>query len=95
MSNKYYALVYQAGIANVFLCENGLYDPFPFTRTRILQHSFDVCEWFCRGLIQSGEHVVPAWCNLLGDIANASWNFARFEDAPFCENFGLLPPITV
>lgn len=86
---KQYVLVYQAGIANVFLCENGLYEVTG--RSRVTQNAFGPCEWFCRGLMEAGEAVAVAWCNKAGDITGDSWNYGCFDDAPFCEHFALAP----
>lgn len=72
---KRFALVYQAGIANVFeLTED--------TVSRILQHAFAACEWFCHGLIAAGETVEVYSCNRAGDIAAADWT-RGLSDCPF------------
>jgi hypothetical protein len=60
----HYALVYQCGFANVFK-----------GRDRVLQHSFLICEWFCRGLKEAGNTVEVYHCDKAGDISEAPWSF--------------------
>jgi len=69
-------LVYQSGIANVFQT----FDDAP--PKRLLQHSFNVCEWYCRGARQAGAEITVAYCNEAGDITHRSWATPR-EHAPF------------
>ena len=92
-----YCLVYQAGIANVFVFEeipvkdtrneanNGL--TIGSDRVLVLQSDFRTCESFCRGLRTAGKLVRVAWCNQAGDIIGAFWKFSNFDDAPFSNKF--------
>ena len=78
-------LVYQAGLANVFLV-----DAFDLNATghnvrRLLQGTFHECEIFVRGMARAGAVVRSAHCNQAGDIAGAQWSEA-LEDAPFSES---------
>lgn len=75
-------IVYQAGIANVF--EN---------RRRLLQSDFRTCEMFCRGAQAMGATIVPAWCNMAGDVILETWNYENFDNAPFNESFGICYPM--
>lgn len=68
-------VVYQAGIANVFDVTEG-------KRARVLQSSFDACEWFAAGLIAAGTVVSVSACNRAGDIAALPW-VTPLSDAPF------------
>jgi hypothetical protein len=73
-------LVYQGGIANVFeLSDKG--------QKRILQASFNECEWFMRGAQYAGADVDVAGCNMAGDIANMAWT-RNLELLPFHDKFG-------
>jgi hypothetical protein len=80
------ALVYQAGIANVFEVErpDGL-------RRLLLQSDFQNCVSFVAGLRAAGVKVKTYACNRAGNIAGQTWTedldsapwsekFARFED---------------
>ena len=79
-----YALVYQAGLANVFcLTEDSI------TR-RVLQHAFGPCEWYARGLIEAGQTVEIWSCNQAGDIVDSVWTKGR-SDCPFRANTA--PPV--
>ncbi len=78
-------LVYQAGIANVFLV-----DAFDLNATglnvgRLLQGSFHECETFVRGMARAGASVRTAHCNQAGDISGAQW-FDDLENAPFSDS---------
>lgn len=86
---NYYALVYQAGIANVFKCQIHpiLTNADASRRQRVLQGDFRQCGNFCLGLREAGCQVIPAWCNKAGDISISLWHFKDFNRAPFCESF--------
>jgi len=85
MKKKIYFLVYQAGIANVFVADvKG--KSFNNYR-RIKQDSFKFCEEFCRGLREAGATVKVAWCNQAGDITDVLWRFSSFDNAPFHDLF--------
>ena len=78
---KTFYLIYQAGIANVFV------DDASGNFKRVMQHAITACENFCRGLKYAGECVRVGWCNEAGDITNAAWHFKDFDNAPFSEKF--------
>ena len=88
MKKKLYVLVYQAGIAHVFLGK------VKGKRKRIMQHAFRPCEWFCQGLKEAGCTVEVAWCNRAGDIDLQDWNYKDFDNAPFHDTFALNPEKT-
>jgi hypothetical protein len=79
-----YCLVYQAGIANVFLVDTFNLAKNAGGRKRILQSDFKNCESFSRGLAHADMSVASCYCNQAGDITNAKWRF-NLEDAPFYE----------
>lgn len=81
---KRFALVYQAGIANVF--ETGPFNTADkysrgFT-TRVLQSGFRTAEAFCLGAMAAGASVAVASCNRAGDITGEDWT-PGLEDCPF------------
>ena len=84
-----YALVYQAGIANVFALENvpdgQKVNGHDLGAVRVLQYSFSPCEWFCLGLNRMGAKIWVFHCNMAGDIARADWD-SDLDNAPFREN---------
>lgn len=84
MIKKFY-LVYQAGIANVF--ERVTWTNGEAATSRVLQSNFRTCEVFCRGIRFMGGHVIPAWCNKVGDIIDQPWQYDEFFNAPFNDNF--------
>ena len=81
-------LVYQAGIANVFkvdsfnMADDGTMKPEGRNPIRLLQHAFDPCYWYARGLAAAGCPVMTASCNRAGDIANQVWT-EGLDDCPF------------
>jgi len=90
---KRYALVYQAGLANVFSVENSL-DPhaeghlvngYENYAKRVRQADFAACENYAAGLSAAGAEVYVLHCNLAGDIGRADWSW-NIDDAPFREN---------
>ena len=93
MKKNVYTLVYQGGLANIFLhvpdrsLRIDRNEPVGSTREWVYQSDFRSCENFARGLIETGAVVRRAWANVAGDVALAHWHFTRFEDAPFCEKF--------
>jgi hypothetical protein len=74
------ALVYQAGIANVFDCT------LTRDRSRIYQGDFRTAEMICYGLGRAGCFVRTYACNQAGDILSASWD-TPLSDAPFSDKF--------
>lgn len=81
------ALVYQAGIANVFgiTCHAAVDEP-KCGRWRILQGDFRTCEMFVRGMKHAGVEVVVAACNWAGDVSTRPWD-TPLDCAPFREAF--------
>lgn len=83
---KYAALVYQAGIANVFEVDAPNYMDKGRNARRLMQSDFRSCELFALGLQSAGVTVYSAVCNLAGDIARQGWG-RNLEDAPFSDKF--------
>ena len=83
---KIYFLVYQGGIANVFVADVKKKNQFVNHR-RVMQSDFCACRNFCWGIKEAGSKVKVAWCNEAGDISQSRWHFSNFENAPFNENF--------
>src|SRR5690348_5829197 len=82
-----YALVYQAGIANVFAVDiNGLKPETRKKTKRVLQSDFRGCEMFCRGLMEAGAQVRSYACNEAGDIQERVWSL-DLTSAPFSDQF--------
>lgn len=77
-----YVIVYQGGFANVFEVNKAL------ERKRLLQGSFEACEFFMRGLQHAGSDCYFACCNMAGDIADGPW-ITRLDCAPFSDRFGM------
>jgi hypothetical protein len=87
-NSKVVALVYQAGIANVFEIHSAPMILLEEHRTekRLLQADFAACENFARGMERAGYTVYTLYCNMAGDIARENWS-ALLYDAPFREKF--------
>lgn len=83
---KKYALIYQAGIANVFEVETLNLNKEGRNAKRILQSDFRSCENFCEGLKHAGGYVYSAYCNMAGDINLFDWK-EKLENVPFSESF--------
>lgn len=91
MTIKRIALVYQAGIANVFEVETFSNEPNGRNARRLLQHAFTACEWFTRGMLNAGNCEIKIYsCNRAGDIVAAPW-VDGLADCPFRDNAA--PPI--
>ena len=90
--NKKYALVYQAGIANVFRVNCFNQANYGRNATRILQLDFHTCEMFCTGLMEAGAKVARFYCNQAGDITNSRWDTTE-ENAPFTEAMHFKPNV--
>ena len=87
-----FALVYQAGIANVFKVDSfGCLRAKRGKQARWCQSSFHSCEWFCRGVIAAGGELKTYSCNRAGDVADCTWT-AGLDDCPFRDEAH--PPIT-
>ena len=67
------ALVYQAGIANVFKVESFNLAAYGREAQRIRQSSFQDCISFAQGLAAAGAKVITAHCDKAGDISTATW----------------------
>lgn len=83
---KQAALVYQAGIANVFEVESFNLVDYGRDAKRLIQADFRTCESFAHGLKTAGVDVISLHCNMAGDIASQKWSDALL-DAPFNDNF--------
>lgn len=80
------ALVYQAGIANVFAVNQfGTVSIDRRATTRLLQHAFLPCEYFVRGMATAGCDIRIYSCNRAGDIAECDWT-QDMDDCPFRES---------
>lgn len=91
MKTEKAALVYQAGIANVFAVESWNLSDYGREARRLIQGDFRTCEAFARGLDAAGCRVASFCCNRAGDIASAHWyTLGEGEvngQAPFRESF--------
>lgn len=83
---KYAALVYQAGLANVFELEAMTLDADKRKARRLLQGDFRACEYYARGLAAAGVRVSTAACNRAGDVTEAEWSI-HLDEQPFSESF--------
>jgi hypothetical protein len=66
-----YALVYQAGIANVFRLRTA---GEAEVRERVRQDAYAPCEAFCAGLLEAGQTVLVFHSDHAGDVTNAEWS---------------------
>lgn len=76
---KRFALVYQAGIANLFELRDGI-------RVRVAQSDFRACEYLAMGAGLAGAEVSTWACNEAGDIADRTWT-QDLESQPFADQF--------
>ena len=83
---KYAALVYQAGIANVFELGNMSLDLVQRDAKRLMQADFRKCENFAQGLKAAGVAVTTAACNKAGDIIHMEWSI-DLDAQPFSDQF--------
>lgn len=79
-------LVYQAGIANVFMVECANLAPFGREAKRLMQGDFRTCEAYARGLADAGVYVHSAACNRAGDIRDEQWTY-DLDSQPFSNKF--------
>lgn len=88
MGYRVFALVYQAGIANVFECRTANYGTFGRDAKQLLQSDFRTCEAFVRGLLEASDKSLAftAQCNRAGDIVDQLWS-ENLNDAPFSNEF--------
>ena len=81
-----FALVYQAGIANVFQVDCFNLASFGRNATRIYQGDFRTAEAMALGMGHAGSIVHSLACNEAGDIARSTWT-DDLEEQPFSDNF--------
>ena len=88
MGHQVFALIYQAGIANVFRIRTGNLGTWGRDARRIYQGSFIGAELFLRGILAGNPMALAlsGACNLAGDIIDQNWN-DELEDAPFRDKF--------
>jgi len=88
MGYKVYALVYQAGIANVFQVRTANYGTFGREAKRIYQGDFRTAETLVKGIIIGDDKalVFTGHCNMVGDVAEQPWS-ERLDEAPFSDQF--------
>ena len=88
MGYKVYALVYQAGIANVFEIRTANYGTFGREAKRLYQGDFHSAEMFIRGILTGDDKslAITGYCNMAGDIAEQNWGW-ELETAPFSDKF--------
>ena len=67
-------LVYQAGIANVFMVKSFNLSDYGRNAKRLLQSNFRSAENFARGLAAAGATIRTAACNEAGDISKSTWS---------------------
>jgi hypothetical protein len=75
-------LVYQAGIANVFLVDCFNMKASMRKTKQLYQDTFITCQVFARGCGAMGAIVRTAHCNRAGDILGMDWS-DDLDDAPF------------
>ena len=85
-SKKQIALVYQAGIANVFECAKVSAEPYDRHAKRLMQADFAACENFASGMRAARLVVFTLHCNEAGDIQDSRWSW-NLDEAPFRESF--------
>ena len=85
---RVFALVYQAGIANVFEVRCANYGTFGRDAERMYQGDFRSAETFAHGLLAGDPKALmfTGQCNMAGDIAHQPWS-EDLNAAPFSEKF--------
>ncbi len=81
---KYAMLVYQGGLANLFLVDLPRLNDYDRNAKRLYQGDFHGAVCFARGLGTAGYIVRTAGCNQAGDITKSSWS-AVLSDLPFSD----------
>ena len=81
-----FALVYQAGIANIFQVDCFNLNSFGRNERRIFQGDFRGAECIAHGLGLAGAVVQSLACNKAGDIDKQDWT-TDLEAQPFSEKF--------
>ncbi len=82
----YAMLVYQAGIANVFVVDAFTTTPEARNARRIYQGDFRGAELIAIGLATAGTAIRSAGCNMAGDIREREWTF-DLTNLPFSDKF--------
>jgi hypothetical protein len=88
MGYTVYALVYQAGLANVFQCRTANLGTFGREAKRIYQGDFRGAEMLTRGILAGNNRALAftAHCNMAGDIIDQNWS-EKLDEAPFSDRF--------
>lgn len=81
-----FALVYQAGMANLFQVDCFNLNPFGRNAVRKYQGDFRTAEAMAFGAGLAGAIVHSLGCNQAGDITNATWS-DDLESQPFSRGF--------
>ena len=81
-------LVYQAGIANVFMVACFNLAPFGREACRVYQGDYHTAAAIAFGLGLAGVVVRTAACNRAGNIVNETWS-DNLEEQPFSDKFEL------
>lgn len=79
-----FALVYQAGIANLFEVDSFNASDMGRNARRIYQGDFTSAARLAQGAGYAGAFVRTFWCNAAGDIAKMHWQKTS-EGQPFAE----------
>lgn len=87
-----FALIYQAGIANVFACRTANYGTFGRKAKRLYQGDFRGAEMFARGIVAGNEKalIFTGHCNETGDVVDQPWS-EDLDAAPFSDEFRYCP----
>lgn len=81
---KYAVLVYQVGIANVFVVKSLNLADYGRKARRVYQGSFLEAIRFAQGMGEAGCIVRTAACNQAGDITNSQWT-EDLDSQPFSD----------
>ena len=90
MAVRRYALVYQAGIANIFRVSCFNLSDYGRDAMRVYQGDFHTAEAIFHGMWLGGAKLMTAHCPNAGDIAHQQWR-TDFDAMPFRES--ARPPI--
>jgi hypothetical protein len=74
-----FVIVYQCGLANVFKVDRFTRSAEGRNAVRIMQHAYEPCAWFIKGLAHAGHSVRTAHCEKLGDCSEMPWEPGRGE----------------
>lgn len=81
-----FALVYQAGIANLFRVDCFNLSDFGRNAQRVFQGDFRTAEMMAHGAGLAGAVVMSVACNRAGDVRSADWS-DDLESQPFSDSF--------